>query len=223
MPPKPKYTKEEIVYAAFELTREKGIDAVVAREVGKRLKTSASPIFTVWDSMEELKEEVKKLARQKFQEYMDGIFDYVPSFKEFGMRWVRFASEEPNLYRVLFLSRSETHNPYARFKQDFASLINPLVEEIMNNFELQRNDAEELLNKMIIFANGFAAFSITDADSFSTETISSFSSQVCIGIVITDKLIDGTIEIPVAKAMAESCINGVMPRKKSEIKEAKST
>ena len=34
MPPRPKYTKEEIVDAAFELTREKGIDSVVAREVG---------------------------------------------------------------------------------------------------------------------------------------------------------------------------------------------
>ena len=58
MPPRPKYTKEEIVDAAFELTREKGIDSVVAREVGKRLNTSSSPIFTVWNSMEELKEEV---------------------------------------------------------------------------------------------------------------------------------------------------------------------
>ena len=54
MPPRPKYTKEEIVDAAFELTREKGIDSVVAREVGKRLNTSSSPIFTVWNSMEEL-------------------------------------------------------------------------------------------------------------------------------------------------------------------------
>ena len=51
MPPKPKYTKEEIVNAAFELTREKGIDMVAAREVGKRLNTSPSPIFTVWNSM----------------------------------------------------------------------------------------------------------------------------------------------------------------------------
>ena len=55
MPPKPKYTKEEIVNAAFELTREKGIDMVAAREVGKRLNTSPSPIFTVWNGMEELK------------------------------------------------------------------------------------------------------------------------------------------------------------------------
>ena len=46
MPPKPKYTKEEIVAAAYEITREKGIDAVVAREVGRRLNTSSSPIFT---------------------------------------------------------------------------------------------------------------------------------------------------------------------------------
>ena len=80
MPPKPKYTKEEIVSAAYELTREKGIDAVVAREVGKRLNTSASPIFTVWNSMEELREEVWKLAKQKYQEYMSGIFDYTPAF-----------------------------------------------------------------------------------------------------------------------------------------------
>lgn len=216
MPPKPKYTKEEIVNAAYELTREKGIDAVVAREVGKRLNTSASPIFTVWNSMEELKEEVWKLAKQKYQEYMEGIFDYAPSFKEFGMRWVGFAAEEPNLYRLLFLSRRETHNPYVRFKKDFAGMITPLVEEIMNSFGLSKEDAEDLLNQMIIFANGIAAFAITDPDSFSTETVSHSLSQVCIGIVVTDKLREGTMDIPMAREMVESCISGVRPQKKAE-------
>ena len=213
MPPKPKYTKEEIVTAAYELTREKGIEAVVAREVGKRLNTSASPIFTVWNSMEELKDEVRKLARQKFQEYMNGIFDYTPAFKEFGMRWVAFANEEPNLYRLLFLSQSETHNPYVRFKQDFSSLIKPLVTEVVNEFGLSRENAEDLVNQMIVFANGIAAFSITNNDSFSKENISRFFSQVCIGIVITDKLNDGTMEISAAKAMAKSCVSGVIPQK----------
>ena len=216
MPPKPKYTKEEIVNAAYELTREKGVDAVVAREVGKRLNISASPIFTVWSSMEELKEEVWKLARQKYQEYMEGIFDYAPSFKEFGMRWVGFAAEEPNLYRLLFLSRRETHNPYARFKQDFESILTPLVEEVINTFGLSREDAEDLLNQMIIFANGIAAFAITDPDSFSTEIVSHSLSQVCIGIVITDKLRDSTMEMPMAKAMAEACVSGITLRKKAE-------
>lgn len=216
MPPRPKYTKEEIVDAAYELTREKGIDAVVAREVGKRLHTSASPIFTVWNSMEELKEEVWKLAKQKYQEYMEDIFDYTPSFKEFGMRWVGFAAEETNLYRLLFLSRRDTHTPYVRFREEFGSILIPLVEEIMKTFGLCKGDAEDLLNQMILFANGIAAFTITNPDSFSKEAVSYSLSQVCIGIVVTDKLRDGTLEMPMAKAMAESCVSGVMPQKKSE-------
>ena len=216
MPPKPKYTKEEIVNAAFELTREKGIDMVAAREVGKRLNTSPSPIFTVWNGMEELKEEVRKLAKKKYQEYMEGIFDYAPSFKEFGLRWVSFAAEEPNLYQLLFLSRRETHNPYVRFKQDFAGILTPLVQEIVDTFGLSKADAEDLLNQMIIFANGVAAFAITDPDSFSKEAVSHSLSQVCIGIVITDKLKDGSMEMSMAKAMAESCGGGVMPREKTK-------
>lgn len=215
MPPKPKYTKEQILDAAYELTREKGIDAVVAREVGKRLNTSATPIFTVWNSMEELKEEIWKLAKQKYQEYMEGIFDYTPSFKEFGMRWVGFAAEESNLYRLLFLSRRDTNTPYARFKQEFESLIIPLVEEIMQTFGLSKEDAEDLLNQMIIFANGIAAFVITDRNSFPREAVSHSISQVCIGIVITDKLRDGTLDLPTAQAMAKSCANGITPRKRT--------
>lgn len=216
MPPKPKYTKEEIVNAAYELTREKGIDAVVAREVGKRLNTSSSPIFTVWNSMDELKEEVRKLAKQKYQAYMADIFDYSPSFKEFGMRWVGFAAEEPNLYRLLFLSQGNEHSPYIRFKQEFESIINPLVEEIMKTFGLSQVDAEELLNRMLIFANGIAAFVITDKDSFSKEAVSHDLSQVCIGIVITDKLRDGTMDISAAKKMAESSVSGITPQKKND-------
>ena len=185
MPPKPKYTKEEIIAAAYELTREKGIDAVVAREVGKRLNTSSSPIFTIWSSMDELREEVRKLAKDKYRQYMDDIFDYSPSFKEFGMRCVSFAAEEPNLFRLLFLSRREEHGPYVRFKQEFEVIFIPLVEEIVNQFEISKADAEELLGQMIIFANGISAYVINDANSFSKETVSFSLSQVCIGIVLT--------------------------------------
>ena len=63
MPPKPKYTKEEIVNAAYELTREKGIDAVVAREVGKRLHLRKTPElkFIADDSIERGMEIAKQL------------------------------------------------------------------------------------------------------------------------------------------------------------------
>lgn len=214
MPPKPKYTKEEIISAAYELTREKGIDAVVAREVGKRLNTSSSPIFTIWSSMEELKEEVRLLAKQKYRQYMADIFDFSPSFKEFGMRCVSFAAEEPNLFRLLFLTKGEEHSPYVRFKQEFESIFTPLVEEIGNQFGLSEADAEDLLSQMIIFANGIAAYVITDANSFSKETVSRHLGQVCIGIVLTDKLRDGSIDFPTAKAIANSYDVDTVPQKK---------
>lgn len=221
MPPKPKYTKEEIVNAAYELTREKGIEAVAAREVGKRLNTSSSPIFTVWKSMEELREGVWKLAKQKYQQYMADIFDYTPSFKEFGMRWVGFAAEEPNLYRLLFLSQRDAHSPYTRFQMEFGSILTPLVGEIMRTFGLSEMDAEDLLNQMIIFANGIAAFVITDRGSFTRESVSRALSQMCIGLVLTDRLRDGTVDLPTAKAMADSCLGGVTPLKRTETAFAK--
>lgn len=214
MPPKPKYTKEEILNAAFELTREKGIDAVAAREVGKRLGTSSSPVFTAWSSMEELKEGVWKLAKQKYQEYMTDIFDYSPAFKEFGMRCVRFAAEEPNLFRLVFLSRRDEHSPYIRFKQEFESIFLPLVEEIENQFDLSKVDAEDLLNQMIIFANGIAAFVLTDSNSFSQEAISRHLSKVCIGIVLTDKLRDDSLDLQEVRAMVNSYDIGTMPQRK---------
>ena len=216
MPPKPKYTKEEIVNAAFDLTREKGIDAVVAREVGKRLNTSSSPIFTIWSSMEELKEDVRRLAIQKYREYMADIFDYFPSFKEFGMRCVGFATEEPNLFRLLFLTKREEHSPYARFKQEFESIFIPLVEEIMSQFGLSKSDAEDLLSQMIIFANGIAAYVLTDENSFSRETVSRDLSQVCIGIVLIKKLGDGSIDMSAAKALANSYDFATIPQKKNK-------
>lgn len=216
MPPKPKYTKEEIVAAAFELTREKGIDAVVAREVGKRLNTSSSPIFTIWSSMEELKEDVRRLAIQKYREYMADIFDYFPSFKEFGMRCVGFAVEEPNLFRLLFLTKREEHSPYVRFKQEFESIFIPLVEEIMSQFGLSKSDAEDILSQMIIFANGIAAYVLTDENSFSKETVSRDLSQVCIGIVLMKKLRDGSMDLLAAKTLADSCDFATVPQKKNK-------
>ena len=54
MPPKARFSKEEIVSMALQITREHGIGAVTARELGARLGSSARPIFTVFQNMEEV-------------------------------------------------------------------------------------------------------------------------------------------------------------------------
>ena len=218
MPPKTKYTKEQIIEAAYELTRKRGIEAVVAREVGKYLNTSSSPIFTVWSSMEELKEEVFKLSKMKYQEYMSDIFDYSPAFKEYGLRCVSFAINEPQLYRLLFLTKSDQHNPYTRFKQEFENMYQKLVHEIITQFSLSEEDAKDLLFQMIIFANGIASYVITDSKSFPLDYVSRLLSQVCIGIVISDKLRDGSMDYAKARAMVSSYNLDDLPKLKNKIR-----
>ena len=66
MPPKPKFTKEEVTAAAYALVREQGIGALTARELGARLGSSARPIFTVFADMAELKSAVCERARGCF-------------------------------------------------------------------------------------------------------------------------------------------------------------
>ena len=82
MPPKPKFTREEIVAAALSLLREQGESALTAREIGKRLGTSSSPIFTTFKDMEELKAAVQLEAKAVFDRYMEVAKAFFPSYKE---------------------------------------------------------------------------------------------------------------------------------------------
>ena len=101
MPPKPKFSKNEIIRSALDLVREKGPESLTAREVGKRLGVSSSPIFTFFKDMDELKNAVKVSAKEKFDEYMLVAENFYPSYKKRGMQFVRFAGEEPQLFKQI--------------------------------------------------------------------------------------------------------------------------
>ena len=69
MPPKAKYTREEIIETALNIVAEKGKSALNARDLGAALGTSTRPVFTAFKNMSELIEEVKKAAMKRFESY----------------------------------------------------------------------------------------------------------------------------------------------------------
>ena len=105
MPPKTKVTKESILAAALQLVRESGAAALNARAVAKRLDCSTQPIFSNYASMEELREDVLKAADERYQQYLaDGRKDpSYPPYKASGMAYIRFAKEERELFKLLFM------------------------------------------------------------------------------------------------------------------------
>ena len=54
MPPRAKFSREEITDAAFAIVRAEGMQALTARSLGDALGSSARPIFTVFQNMEEV-------------------------------------------------------------------------------------------------------------------------------------------------------------------------
>ena len=91
MPRVSSYSKEDIVAAGLKLVRRNGESALTARNLAQELGCSTSPIFTAFDNIEEIKLAVRKAASAAFLEYEEGALDFVPAFKEYGMRLVRFA------------------------------------------------------------------------------------------------------------------------------------
>ena len=201
MPPKPKCTREEIICAAYEIMKESGIHAVVAREVGKKLGTTTGPIFTFFKGMDELKEEVYQMAKQQCLEYLKASMEYTPAFKEFGMRWIRFAGEYPHVFELLFLTKGTNREIYGFANADFLEVLEPMKAELIKSFDISEKDAQSLLRDMCIFALGIATFYVSGVGEFSEEDISRTLSRMCISYVAGCKIMDDSIEADSVKNM----------------------
>lgn len=105
MPPKAKITRDMVISAAFEVARRTGAENINARTVSKELNCSTQPVMYHFATMEELKRAVYKKTDEYHTQYLMGI----PEKQEntmlgIGLNYIRFAVEEPNLFRFLFQS-----------------------------------------------------------------------------------------------------------------------
>ena len=105
MPPKIKVTKDEIIKTAFSLCRNQGESAINARSIATALECSTQPIFSNFKAISELKEEVARYAYNEYLTFLDNEAksgEY-PEYKSYGMAYIRFAKEEKNLFKFLFM------------------------------------------------------------------------------------------------------------------------
>ena len=171
MPPKPKFTKEEIVAAALELVSEKGIEALTARELGVRLGSSARPIFTVFNSMEEVQEEVRAAALKRFESYAQKAMHYTPVFKQVGMQMILFAIEEPKLYQLVYMSENAGATDFESIVERLGDVAQLCVDVIQRDYGLSAEDAKTLFEHVWIYTFGIGALCATGMCRFSQEEI----------------------------------------------------
>ena len=157
MPPKCRFTREEIIQAALDLTAEKGVGALTARGLAQRLGSSAKPIFGLFANMEVVQQEVVKAADLRYQEYLrqDMSAGRYPPYKASGMAYIRFAREQKELFKLLFM-RDRTHEEKAAGDE-----LEALLGLIQKNMGLSRDDAYRFHLEMWIYVHGIATMIAT--------------------------------------------------------------
>ena len=169
MPPKVKITKEDIVVTAVDIVRRNGAAALNARNIAAELHCSTQPLFTNFSTMEELKLAVVAAADQCYQEYteremMDRKY---PPYKASGMAYIRFAREERELFKLLFM-RDRTEEPVV---QD-TEVTDRVIDILQKNTGLSREEASLFHLEMWAYVHGIAAMIATGFLELDEELIS---------------------------------------------------
>lgn len=104
MPPKSRITRQMILDASLQTVREEGIQALNVRSVAARLHCSTQPIMYHFSTMQDLKNEIYTIANEQHMEYIMNVdFDNHPNpCVAVGKNYIRFAVENPHLFRFLF-------------------------------------------------------------------------------------------------------------------------
>ena len=184
MPPKPKFTREEITAAALELVKERGCDALTARELGKRLGASVSPLFTVFKNMDEVRWAARELALQEFKNKTKECSTNEKAFRQLGMLMVDYALCEPELYKLLFMQEHPAGRSFAETMSDFDGLSEQCVELLEKEYELSRPRAKFVFESVWVQAFGLGALCAMKVCDLTHDEIADRLQRVFAGLLL---------------------------------------
>ncbi len=183
MPPKAKFTRDEVIQAGLNIVREHGMGALSARALGAKLGSSARPVFTVFQSMEEVQEEVKKAARSIYAGYVRKGLAQELAFKGAGTQYIQFAVHEPKLFQLLFMTEHR-HRPAAvNVMPVIDDNYQDILQSAQNGYQLSRDEAERLYRHLWIYTHGIAVLCATNMCVFTAEETGRLVTQAFRGIL----------------------------------------
>lgn len=184
MPRKSTFTKDEVISAALALVRSGGMEALTARALGKELGCSSKPVFGLFENMDEVRNAVIPAAHAIFTEYIENSMKSgkYPPYKASGMAYIRFAKEETELFRLLFM-RDRTKEP-PEFDREGRETTEA-IGLVGSNVGLNSTDARLFHLQMWIYVHGVASMTATGFLDFDEETVSNLLSEIYMSLKST--------------------------------------
>ncbi len=183
MPPKAKFSREEIVEAALTIVRKEGADALTSRALGERLESSARPIFTVFRNMEEVQQAVIHAARGLYREYVQRGLAEKPAFKGVGTQYILFSVNEPKLFQLLFMTEHRQVPEVSRVLPLIDESYEQILLSVQEGYGVDQAFAEKLYRHLWIYTHGIAALCATGMCRFTGDEISGMMTEVFISLL----------------------------------------
>ena len=160
MPPRIAYSKELIIEAAGFIVRSQGLEKLNARSLAKEIGGSTQPIYRVFDSIDDVVVAVIESYTPYVLTFMLEAKDDESEFLSIGLGYLRFAREEPHLFRLFFTSgRAEWD-----FNRD-GEFLQPLLRKMRRDWylrDLSDQTLRQLFLDMFLYTHGLCTVSQFD-------------------------------------------------------------
>lgn len=178
MPRNPSITKEQILKTAIDIVREGGSAALNVRAIATRLSSSVQPIFYNYGSIDELRRALITETQRMYSERTEKevrLGRYNP-YKATGIAYVDFATDEPELFKLLFMRDREVDGTWDEMPLD------PILALISESLGISTEEARLFHLEMWTFVHGVASMIATGYYSPEHELVSKMLTDVYEGL-----------------------------------------
>lgn len=181
MPPKFMFTREQLIDASLNIIRRGGPQSLTARSLAAELGCSVKPIFGLFKNMEEVRLETIKAADRIYRGYIGAAShaDEKP-YKAMGMAYIRFATEEKELFKLLFMRDRSAENINDDSGKDVTEAIVALISK---NTGLNEQAAYMLHLETWLYVHGIATMIATNYLEWDSEFVSNALTDCYMGLL----------------------------------------
>lgn len=169
MPAKIKVTKEMVIDAAFEVTRADGAENVNARTVSQKLGCSTQPVMYHFATIKDMKRAVYAKLDWFHTEYLMNVNPQEDVMLGIGLNYIRFAVEEPNLFRFLFQSGFAVENSLLEMID--SEELTPVISAMQEAMNLNMEQTKDVFITLALLVHGYASIIVNNALEYDEELI----------------------------------------------------
>lgn len=186
MPAPIKVTREDILSVSLEITKKEGIDSVNARRLARELNCSIQPVYYYFKTMDQLRVCIIQEARKEYNKYIDASKNdpKYNAFKSVGVNYIKFASKEPNLFKLLYM---DNKNYNFEMNIDTDENYPYILKTAMESTGLNEEQAKKLYSMIWVTTHGIACAICTKFISFTENEISEILTKTLKGLMVEIK------------------------------------